>query len=348
MSQRYGPWGGRETSAQKPSFSFFEGDFFHKFRHGKHTPQKPLLLVAFLVILYLCSGFYSIQPSQQGVVLRFGKAVRMSNPGLNWHLPWPFETVMIENVTQVKRVESGIPLVGVRAYMKSAGVDEHAMLTGDENLVEVYFTVLWVIKDLKAFLFNTRNPEDTVKSAAESVVREIVAQTPISRVLAEGRSFINKTAQEHLQTAVDRYGMGVHIQEVVMGRIDPPSRVIDAYRDVQRARADQERAINEAEAFQNALIPKKRAESTQMIRKAEGQALHVVARAREKTSPFLELLPGWTQSRRVVSDQMRLEAFADILSRQRKVVLGSSKGQTVAPILPLASANLFEQEKAKD
>lgn len=339
-----GPWGKAPSSSpQKPPFSL--KDFLNTVGLG-NTPgrrggKNGTLFIALLVlgVLIVASGLYRIEPSEQGVVMRFGKAVRTEGPGLGWHLPWPIETIYIRNVTKVYETKSGIPLEGLRTRIY--GVDEHSMLTGDENIVEVNFTILWSIKDVKDFLFNVRGPEETVKTAGESVVREIVAQTPIAPILAEGRSIINYSAQKHLQALVDQYGLGISIQAVMMGVINPPTKVIDAYRDVQRARADQERAINDAEAMQNAYIPRKRAEAARMLCEAEGQAALVVAKAESRTAPFKSLLPGWRTNKKVVEERMKIQTFSEIFSNQNKIVIGSDKVKT-SPILPLLNQQLFE------
>ena len=334
-----GPWGRKSTNtsgekAAKAQEPFAEIINFLKQKKtggtGGGSFQMPWLVVVGVLLLYLSSGFYRIQPSEQGIVLRFGECVRTSGPGLNWHLPWPFEAVVIRDITAVNRIESGIPLAHL---FKNAGLSEHAMLTGDENLVEVNFTVLWVIKDLYHFLFSARDPEKILKSLAESVVREIVAQTPISLVLAEGRSVINQKAQAQLQKLADYYKLGVHVQEVMMGRIDPPRQVIDAYRDVQRARADQERMINDAEAYKNALVPQKRAEAVKMLREAEAVKVRYVADAKSKTAPFLKILPEYKAAPSVVKTQIEIATMAQILKEQEKIILSS--GAKNVPILPL-------------
>ena len=353
-----GPWGHSKPRPQPKQADNGSNDFFREWWQnlfpGGKPPQSslgiPLWLWALgLLILYVTAGFYRIEPSERGLVLRFGRVVRESSPGLNWHIPWPVETVIIRNVTRVQKTESGVGSTErqMRAeesgfqralLLKESGISEHTMLTRDANLVEVNFSVLWTIKDIYAFLFGARDPGRTVKDLAESVVREIVAQTPISLVLAEGRSLVNQKAQESLQKLTDYYGLGIHIQEVMMGRIDPPSQVRDAYRDVQRAKADEERMVNEAEAYKNALIPEKRAYAAQILRKAEGEQAKLVAEARARTTPFLRLLEEYRHNPAVVSNQMIVAATAKILKEKNKVLISGG----AAPLLPFL--NLSEKK----
>ncbi|MGL4825284.1 MAG: FtsH protease activity modulator HflK [Alphaproteobacteria bacterium] len=283
-----------------------------------------------LVGLWLSTGIYRVQPSEQGLVLRFGKMSRIAQPGLNYHLPSPIEQVVIKNVTAVNRVESGTLLQN-----REEG-EEGLMLTGDENIVLVNFTVLWIIKDIEQYVFNAKSPDETVKSAAESVVREIIAQTPISSALTEGRGAINQKAQQTLQSLMDAYKLGIHIQEVLMGSIDPPSAVIDAYRDVQRAKADQERSRNDAEAYRNSILPTARGEVQKIIMAADGYRQKVVAQAQGNASRFLALLTQYSLAPQITSQRLYLETLEDVLREVPKIVMdhgGASQG--VLPYLPL-------------
>jgi modulator of FtsH protease HflK len=283
-----------------------------------------------LVGLWLSTGIYRIQPSEQGLVLRFGKMSRIAQPGLNYHLPFPVEQVVIKNVTAVNRIESGMLL-----QSREEG-EEGLMLTGDENIVLVNFTVLWIIKDIQEYIFNAKSPEETVKSAAESVVREIIGQTPISSALTEGRSAINQKAQQTLQSLMDTYKLGIHIQEVLMGSIDPPAAVIDAFRDVQRAKADQERSRNDAEAYRNSILPTARGEVQKIIMAADGYRQKVIAEAEGNASRFLALLAQYTLAPQITAQRLYLETLADVLREVPKVVLGHGGAvQGIMPYLPL-------------
>jgi membrane protease subunit HflK len=347
-----GPWGSREPDQKaqrgptKQSSVPFDVDallrqFQSFFSSGpgkpKETSRLVLIGVVIACLLWLSTGIYKIQPNEQGVVLRFGRAVRVSQPGLNYRFPFPIETVWIRDVTAVNRIDSGISFM----TREGGGSGEEApMLTGDENLVDLQFTVLWVIKNIEQYLFTAKNPHETVQFAAESVVREIISQMPMMSILTQGRSVINHKAQESLQKLMDQYGLGIHIQEVVMGRIDPPSAVIDAYRDVQRAKADQERLINEAQAYRNSVVPVERGNAQQIIQKAHGYAQEVIAQAKGKTSRFLSVLSEYEKAPEVLSTRLYIEMCRNILKSNPKIVMdsqlaSSAKGGGVLPVLPL-------------
>lgn len=260
--------------------------------------------------------------------------VRIAQPGLNYHLPYPMEQVFIKDVTAVNRIDSGTLLSQVRD-----GTEESLMLTGDENIVEVNFTVLWVIKDIEQYLFNAKSPDEMVKSAAESVVREIIAQTPIASALTQGRSDINQKAQEMLQTLVDEYKLGIHIQDVLMGKIDPPSAVIDAYRDVQRAKADQERSRNEAEAYRNSVIPVARGEAQKITQEASGYRQRVIAIAQGNANRFEALLTQYLLAPDIISQRLYLETLEDVLKDVPKIIMDPASAQKALPYLPLPDLN---------
>lgn len=341
-----GPWGSHSSEGKKRSnrshprksmpTSFDELiQMLQDYLKNGLPPRKGskyafLWIVLALVGLWISTGIYRVQPNEQGVVLRFGKMVRIAQPGLNYHLPYPIEQVLVKDVTAINRIDSGTFLSQLRD-----GTEESLMLTGDENIVEVNFTILWVIKDIEQYLFNAKSPAETVKYAAESVVREIIAQTPIASALTQGRSDINYRAQAMLQALVDEYKLGIHIQDVLMGKIDPPAAVIDAYRDVQRAKADQERARNEAEAYRNSVIPVARGEAQKIIQEASGYRQRVIAIAKGTTSRFKALYAQYQKAPEVVAQWLYVETLGDVLKKVRKVIMSSSATQKTLPYLAL-------------
>ena len=212
---------------------------------GKSGGSKPIVLgLLILLVIWGLSGLYRVLPDEQGVVLRFGKFVNTTQPGLNYHFPFPIERVLKPKVTKVNRIDVGFR--GASDSGRSSGIgevpEESLMLTGDENIVDINYSVFWVIKDAGKFLFNIQSPVETVKAASETAMREVIAKSEIQSILTEGRSNIEVEVQEITQNILDEYGSGIQITQVQTQKADPPSQVIDAFRDVQAARADRERS----------------------------------------------------------------------------------------------------------
>ncbi|SVC97686.1 uncharacterized protein METZ01_LOCUS350540, partial [marine metagenome] len=253
--------------------------------------SKPIFLgLIILVIIWVASGLYRVLPDEQGVVLRFGKFVNTTQPGLNYHFPYPIERALTPKVTKVNRMDVGFR-AGSDSGFSSAGIadvsEESLMLTGDENIVNIDFSVFWVIKDAGKFLFKIQDPQGTVKAAAETAMREVIAKSRIQPILTEGRSQIEVETQEIIQDILDEYNSGIQITQVQTQKADPPDQVIDAFRDVQAARADMERSKNEAEAYANDVIPRARGEAAKILQAAEAYKKQVVARAEGEASRFI-------------------------------------------------------------
>jgi membrane protease subunit HflK len=292
-----------------------------------------------LAVLWAASGFYRVDPDEQGVVMRFGAFDRTAPPGLNYHIPWPVETVTTPRVTRINRVD-----IGFRAAADAAPtarpvpardvLEESLMLTGDENIIDIDFAVFWRIRDAGEFLFNTRNPEVTVKSAAESVMREVIGRTPIQPALTEARAQIEQEVRTGAQAIMDQYGAGIEITQVQLQRVDPPSQVVDAFRDVQRANADRERARNEAESYRNDIIPRARGEAERMIQEAEGFRESQVARARGEATRFLSVLSAYQVAQDVTVRRLYIETMEEIFRRNPKIVVDSAL-QGIVPLLNL-------------
>ena len=294
----------------------------------------PLALVA----IWLASGFYRVQPAEQGVVLRFGAWDRTTQPGLNWHFPTPIESVLTPQVTRVNRVE-----VGFRSGAEGVGgganrdvANESLILTGDENIVDINFVLLWQIKDAGQFLFNIRDPEQTVKAVAESVMREIIGETPFAEATTEGRGSIEVRAREQMQATLDEYGAGILVNQVQLQKVDPPGEVIDAFRDVQRAQADRERAQNEAETFANDILPRARGEAERLVQEAQAYRQEVVADAQGDAQRFLAVYNAYAKAPDVTTRRIYLETMEQVLRDMNKVVIdGAAGGPGVVPYLPL-------------
>ncbi len=347
-----GPWGGgpRNTGGSGPRRSPSPADFEEWLRRGQDRVRQVLpggfgtgagiaVVLAAIVVIWLASGFYRVLPDEVGIVLRFGAYNRTTQPGLNYHLPAPIETVLTPKVTRVNRTE-----IGYRTAEGTAGrsvavrqlPEEALMLTGDENIVDINFAVFWVIKDAKAYLFNIRDPEMTVKSAAESAMREVIGETPIAAALAEGRGKIELETQKLLQQLLNDYGAGIEITEVQLQRVDPPDPVIDAFRDVQRALADRARLRNEAEAYANDIIPRARGDAVRITQEAQAYRQQVIARAQGDAARFDEVYKAFSAAEDVTQKRLYLETMEDILKNANKVIIDrGANGSGVLPYLPL-------------
>ena len=293
-----------------------------------------LLILGALFAIWLLTGFYIVEPDEQGVELRFGHwDGTVQPPGLHYHLPLPIETAYTPKVTRVQRVDIGFHADERRGGTPRKIPQESLMLTGDENIVDVSF---WRIKDAGAFLFNVRQPEDTVKTAAESAMREVVGRTPIARALAEGRRLVEQETSEQLQAILDAYGAGIEITELQLQAVDPPEPVIDAFRDVQAARADRERLRNEAEAYANDITPRARGEAAKLVQQAEAYKQQIVARAEGDAKRFLSVFAAYRRARDVTTRRIYLETIEEVLRNTEKIVIDeSAAGSGVVPYLAL-------------
>lgn len=344
-----GPWGGRPGGPQPPDLEELLRRSQEKVKSlfpgggpgAGPAGRKGLALVGLVLLaLWLASGFYRVQPDEQGVVLRFGKLDRVTPPGLNYHLPSPIETVLTPQVTIVNRIEVGFRSgAGQQPGQRGTGSrevpDEALILTGDENIVDVNFVVLWRIGDAALYLFNIRDPENTVKALAESVMREIIGQRPILDVTTEGRRAIEGQAREQLQTLLTDYGAGILIDEMQLQKADPPAEVIDAFRDVQRAQADRERAQNEAESYQNDIIPRARGEAERLLQDAQAYKQEAVARASGEAQRFKSVLTEYAKAADVTARRLYLETMESVLAGMNKVIIDEKGGNGVVPYLPL-------------
>lgn len=299
------------------------------------------LIVLLLLVIWGASGFYRVDPDEQGVVMRFGAFDRTTPPGLNYHIPWPVESVTTPRVTRINRVDVGFRAPAdagptTRPVPSRDVLEESLMLTGDENIIDIDFAVFWRIRDAGEFLFNTRNPEATVKSAAESVMREVIGRTPIQPALTEARAQIEQEVRRGTQAIMDQYGAGIEIAQVQLQRVDPPATVVDAFRDVQRANADRERARNEAESYRNDIIPRARGEAERMVQEAEGFKESQVARARGEAQRFISVLTAYQTARDVTTRRMYIETMEEIL-RRNPTVLVDDRLQGVMPLLNMGA-----------
>ena len=307
---------------------FLPGSFFGKL--------GPLVIIIALVLIWLASGFYRVLPDEQGVVLQFGKYIKTTQPGLNYHIPYPIERVLTPKVTKVNRVEIGYRQSPDNRTTQIRDVPEESlMLTGDENIVDIDFSVFWIINDAGKFLFNVQVPELTIKSAAETSMREVIGQSKIQSIFTEGRTEIEDKTRVLIQSILDDYETGVTITQVQTQKADPPGEVIDSFRDVQAARADLERQRNEAEAYANDIIPRARGEAEQILQSAEGYKQKVIADSEGKAARFLSIQSEYAKAPVVTKQRIFYETMESVFGDMDKIIIDNDSGQGVLPYLPL-------------
>lgn len=335
-----GPWGQGPGGPQPPNLEDVirsVQDRFKSLMPGAGGMRGILLIVLIVLALWAAQGFYRVLPDEQGVVLRFGKWVTTTQPGLNYHLPTPIESVITPKVTRVNQIQVGYRGAGDagRSVTTRDVPEESLMLTGDENIVDIDFALFWVIKDAGRYLFNVENPEETAQAAAESAMREVIGNKPIGDALAQNKEAIENAVRELTQKILDSYESGILIQQVRLQKVDPPGAVIDAFRDVQRAVADLERQRNEAEAYANDILPRARGEAEQMLQEAEGYRQEVVARAEGDANRFLAVYKEFSRAKDVTTRRIYLETMEKVLKGINKIVIDKSAGGGVVPYLPL-------------
>jgi membrane protease subunit HflK len=306
---------------------------------GASSGRALTLLVLVFGLIWVATGFYRVNPQQQGVVLRFGEWVRTSSPGLHYHLPYPIETVLTPEVTRDNRIEIGFRDVSGNSSSRRDIADESQMITGDENIVDIDFVVFWRIADAGQYLFNLAEPDETIKVTAEAVMREIIGRTPIQTALTEGRQDIQVQARQQLQDLLNEYGAGVRVRDVQLLAVDPPADVIDAFNEVQRARQDRDRLKNEAEAFSNDIVPRARGEAAKLVAEAEAYQAEVVNRATGDASRFNQIFQAYLKDKDVTKERIYIETVEEIFSNVDKIIIDSDAGNGVVPYLPLKELN---------
>ena len=324
---------------------FLPGGFFSGFGIG--------LIILGIVVIWLFSGVFRVQSEELGIVMRFGKYVRDAQPGLNYHLPYPIETVLLPKALRVNTTSIGMTLIDDptrRGRTKRDVPEESLMLTGDENIVDVEVTVLWRIKPSGAadYLFNIQNPEGTVKAVAESAMREVIGRSNIQPILTAARTATETAVQELMQKTLDRYGSGILVQQVQMERVNPPAQVIEAFNDVQNAKIDFERLQNEAQTYANRVVPDARGRAAQITQSAQGYKQQTVAEAKGQSARFLKVYEEYAKAKDVTRERIYLETMEHILGGSEKLVFdGNATGkQGVVPYLPLGELTPKRQSPA--
>ena len=300
------------------------------------------ILGALVVGLWMASGFYRVQPDEQGIILRFGAYNGLTLPGLHWHLPWPIERVERPAVTRINRTEIGFrsgPSGRIDSGADSAGRDvlaESLMLTGDENIIDIDVAVFWRIRfnEASQFLFNARQPQELVRGVAESSMREVIGRTPIQPALTQLRAQIESDVLKQTQEIVDRYKVGIEITQVQLQKVDPPGAVIESFRDVQRANTDAERMRNEAESYHNDIVPRARGDAARLLAEAQGVKQSTIAEATGQAQRFEVVLAAYRLAKDITLKRMYLDAMQSVITHARTLVV-DDKLRGLVPFLPL-------------
>lgn len=324
-------------AAQDRLQSFFGGGNKSTQGGAQNPPNILPLILLVIAAIWLGSGFYRVLPEEHAVILTFGKWTDTRvEPGLGYAIPWPVQRVEKVNVTFERRVEIGFRDSTARNSAISSDIPgESLMLTGDENIIDIDFVVLWRISDAGKYLFEIRDPESTVKKVAESAMREIIGRTQIQPALTEARDQIEVQTRALMQLMLDEYNSGIAINGVQLQKVDPPTQVVDAFIDVQRARADRERLRNEAEAYRNDIIPKARGDAERLLQDAGGYKAAIINRAQGDADRFVSVYKAYTEAKDVTLQRMYLETLQEIMQSSAKVIVSPSGGAPILPYLPL-------------
>ncbi|MGG9999878.1 FtsH protease activity modulator HflK [Pseudovibrio ascidiaceicola] len=304
-----------------------------------------LFAILVAVVIWLATGIYRVEPSEVGVELVFGKVVGQTEPGLNYNWPYPVGEVRTPEVLRVRELT-----VGMEEFVRGSSInqrdvpEESLMLTGDENIVDVDFKVQWRIQNtptgVQEYLFNIQNPEGTVKAVAESAMREVVGSSRIDSILTENRAPIQIAVQKLMQETLDNYKAGIEVTQVQMQKVDPPAQVIEAFRDVQAARADQERIQNEAQAYANKIVPEARGNAARVSEAAQAYRDKTIANANGQAQRFSKIYEEYAKSPDVIRQRLYLETMENVLSKNPKIIIdGNGQQNGVVPYLPLDQLN---------
>jgi len=346
-----GPWGGGSGGGGSPWGRGGGGpgrppDLEEFIRKGQERLRRLIpgggggkgiaLIGLILVALWLASGFYRVQPDQVGIEMLFGEwDGNETQPGLNWHWPYPIETVERPSVERISSIDVGFVRLAQTGRSTTRDMEEESlMLTGDQNIIDIKFTVQWKISNAGKYLFEIRDPESTVKIAAESAMREIIGQNDLQPSLTEGRGDVEIQTKNLLQEVLDEYNSGIEITELKLQDVQPPPPVIDAFDDVQRAQQDRDRQRNEADSYRNDILPRARGEAQRVIQDANAYKERLLNEADGEAQRFISVYKAYLQNPEVTRRRMYLETMQKVLSETDKVILDKNIGGAI-PYLPL-------------
>ncbi|MBT7967118.1 MAG: FtsH protease activity modulator HflK [Proteobacteria bacterium] len=345
------PWGQGNGQNQPPDLDEVLKDIQKKFsgifggkgggggKSGGSLPSfssKAIAPISIIVLgLWFATGFYVVEQGQQAVEMRFGAYKTIKEAGLRWHMPYPIESVEVVNIQQIRTVEVGYR-TSARSNQATTVGREALMLTADENIIDIHFAVQYDIKDPRELIFNVAETYDlVVRGATESAVREIVGRNTMDFAITGGRAEIAQETKSLLQQILDRYDTGINIKAVEMQNAQPPAEVKSAFDDAVKAREDEERFKNEAQAYQNDIIPRARGAAARLEQEAAAYKATVVAKARGEASRFLQVLDEYTKAPDVTRDRLYLDALEDVYSNSTKLVIDQKSGGNNVMYLPL-------------
>ena len=327
------PWG---NGPQPPDIDEILNNLQNKFKIGWPKKGGVTFILVLAVALWFATGIFIIDPEEQGVIKRFGAITDVVGPGPHYHLPLPIETVQIAPVTAVRRLEIGFRTIQTGPPAKYRRVlKESLMLTGDENIIDVQFIVQYRISDLENYFYSLTNPDETVKSAAESAMREVVGDTTVTKALTVGKGIIEDTIAQLLQQTMNSYKGGIKIENVKLQDVHPPDAVKEAFKDVVSAREDREKMINDAEGYKNNLVPKARGEAAQIINNAKAYAKEKVLVATGESERFNMVYEEYKKAKDITRERILLETMASILPKVNKIIADKELGGNVLPFLPI-------------
>ena len=334
------PWGGGSSGNKDLEDSIKKAkEKFGKFKIG--GPRNISILIIVALIIWLATGFYRVEPDEQGIELLFGKWNQVTTePGLHYFFPTPFGKTMTPKVESIRKINVGYRSASELGFSSNSSdrnvLEESLMLTGDQNIVDVNFTVLYKIKDAGKFLFKLRNPETTVKDMSESVMREVVGQRDLEFLLTGGRQEVEQVVRSDLQDILDEYESGILVQSIQLQSVNPPALVIDAFDEVQRARQDKEKLVNEANSYMNKIVPNARGDAAKLVQEATAYKEQVIKQAEGVAQNFIDVYNSYKTTKYVTRQRIYLETLTEVLEGPNKIILDSTgEGQGVVPYLPI-------------
>ena len=334
------PWGGGSSGNKDLEDSIKKAkEKFGKFKIG--GPRNISILIIVALIIWLATGFYRVEPDEQGIELLFGKWNQVTTePGLHYFFPTPFGKTMTPKVESIRKINVGYRSASELGFSSNSSdrnvLEESLMLTGDQNIVDVNFTVLYTIKDAGKFLFKLRNPETTVTDMSESVMREVVGQRDLEFLLTGGRQEVEQVVRSDLQDILDEYESGILVQSIQLQSVNPPALVIDAFDEVQRARQDKEKLVNEANSYMNKIVPNARGDAAKLVQEATAYKEQVIKQAEGVAQNFIDVYNSYKETKYVTRQRIYLETLTEVLEGPNKIILDSTgEGQGVVPYLPI-------------